>query len=72
MSEDEFDAWMETLPPPPGLPCTDEEIEAAEARAMQDYHEGRSYPHEIVSRWLMTWGTPGRKSFFEWLADQDG
>lgn len=67
----EYDALMEALPPTPGLP-SEEDVTAAEERAMIDHRDGRSYGHAIVSRWLLTWGQPGRKRFHEWLADQDG
>lgn len=72
VTDAELEALLDRLPPPPGLPATDTEASAAEARAMQDYRDGRSHPHEVVSQWLATWGKPGRKTFHEWLADRDG
>lgn len=73
-TEAERDAWLDALPPAPGIKHIDEsddddddfdDIEAAIAA-------GRAYPHEIVSEWLKTWGQPDQRPFKEWLADQNG
>jgi hypothetical protein len=72
MSPEELDAWLEALPPLAGVPSTDEEVAAADARALADLEAGRVYPHAIVGEWLKTWGKPGRKPFKEWLADRHG
>ena len=45
--------------------------EAAIARGRADAAAGRVYDHEIVGRWLKTWGTPDRKPFHEWLAQSE-
>lgn len=47
-------------------------IAAADARADADIAAGRVHSHEIVGEWLMTWGTPGRLPFREWLAQRNG
>ena len=65
--DDALAAWLESLPPCPGLPCTDEEIAAADAEAEADIAAGRVYPHETVGVWLRTWGSPDYKPFDEWL-----
>ena len=59
------------IPLPGGQPPVDSFAER-EAKAMNDHREGRSHSHAVVSKWLMTWGKPGRKPFHQWLADQDG
>lgn len=76
----EIDQWeygempidLSHLPQCPGIPSTDEEIAAADARAEADIAAGRVYPHAIIGEWLLTWGKPGRKPFKEWLADTHG
>ncbi len=72
MSDDEFDAYMATLPPAPGIRHVDDlEADAEDdARALADLAAGRVYPHAIVGEWLSTWGKPGRKPFKEWLAQR--
>ena len=70
--EDDLDRLIASLPPCSGLPSTDEEIAAADARALADITAGRVYPHEVVGEWLKTWGKPGRRPFKEWLADRNG
>ena len=72
MSDTELDAWMATIPPPPGIRDIDDPDTEDYERAMADLAAGRVYPHALVSRWLKTWGQPDRKPFKEWLADQDG
>ena len=67
MSEEEFDAWLVSLPPPPDLDLTAEEEEAELARAEEDIVQGRVYPHSVVSAWLETWGSADYKPFKEWL-----
>jgi hypothetical protein len=70
MSEDEFTDWLCALPPPPGLPATEDEVAASDARALADLATGRVYPHAVVAEWLLTWGKPGRKPFKDWLAER--
>ena len=65
--DDALSAWLESLPPCPGIPYTDEEIAAADAEAEADMAAGRVYPHSVVGAWLDTWGKPDRKPFEEWL-----
>lgn len=65
-TDEEFDAWMEALPPCPGIPSTDEEVALADAEAEADIAAGRVYPHEEVAAWLDTWGSPDFKPFHEW------
>jgi acyl-CoA synthetase (NDP forming) len=76
MSEDEFDAWMEALPPPPGIKHVDDDDEDADAEddasAMADLAAGRCHDHAVVGQWLQTWGMPDWKPFKDWLAEQDG
>ncbi len=72
MSADEFDAWMEALPPAPGIKHIDEDDPDGDALIEADIAAGRVYPHAIVAEWLTTWGKPGRKPFKEWLADRHG
>ena len=63
-----LDAYIESLPPCPGLPSTDEEIAAADAEAEADIAAGRVIPHEKVAEWLKTIGTPDfRPMPREWL-----
>ena len=42
------------------------------AKARVDFESGRGVTHAVVSQWLMTWGTPERKPFKEWLYSWDG
>ncbi len=72
MSADEFDAWMSTLPPAPGIRHIDEDDAEDDARALADFEAGRFHDHAVVGQWLKTWGRPDHKPFKEWLADQDG
>ena len=73
MSEDEFDAWMEALPPAPGIRHVDDgDDEEDDAAALADLAAGRCYDHAIVGRWLLTAGEPDWKPFEEWLAEQGG
>lgn len=67
----EFEAWMEALPPCPGIPSTEEEVAAADARALEDIAAGRVHDHAVVAEWLKTWGTPDQRSFKEWLNTRD-
>ena len=62
-----LEALLATVPPCPGLPSTDEEIAAADARARADLAAGRCYDHDIVAEWLQTWDQPGRLPFKMWL-----
>lgn len=75
-TEAEQDAWFEALPPCPSIPSvddeSDEEVAAADARALADLAAGRVYSHAIVSEWLETWGTSDRRSFKEWLNARNG
>ena len=72
MSDEEFDTWMATIPPAPGILHVDDEDPEGDARALADVEAGRLHDHAVVSRWLLTWGQPDRKPFKDWLADQDG
>lgn len=72
MSEDEFDAWMEALPPAPGIFHVDDDDPEEDARVEADIAAGRVYPHAIVGEWLKTAGAPDWKPFKEWLATRDG
>ena len=48
--------------PEPSIFETDVEAEeAADAEGMADIAAGRVVPHEEVSAWLDTWGTPEEK-----------
>ena len=74
MSDSEFDAWLSSLPPAPGIKHVDEDDDADEdfddiEAAIAD---GRAFPHEVVAAWLKTWGQPEQKPFKDWLADQNG
>lgn len=40
---------------------------ASIARARADVAAGRVYSHEVVSRWLKTWGDDDFRPFDEWL-----
>lgn len=40
---------------------------AADARAEADWVAGRYHEHEVVARWLKTWGKADFKPFREWL-----
>ena len=42
------------------------------ARAKAAQAAGGDIEHVVVGQWLLTWGKPGRKSFAEWLHEQDG
>ena len=66
MTDDEFDAWMESLPPAPGIRSIDDDDHEL-AQAETDAAAGKGYPHSLVSRWLGTWGSPDYKPFQEWL-----
>ena len=66
-----LDAFIESLPPCPGLPSTDDEIAASLARARADVAAGRVHSHAIVGDWLKTVGTPDFRRFKEWLAARD-
>ncbi len=62
---------IETLPselPPSKRPVTREMIE----RARAGLRSGAGVEHTVVSAWLRTWGTPGRRPFKDWLADWNG
>lgn len=72
MSEDEFTAWLEALPPAPGIRHIDDVDPEDDARAMADFRAGRFYDHATVGRWLLTVGKPGFVRFEDWLAKQDG
>lgn len=51
----------------------DPQAEAASlARARADIAAGRGVDHAVVRQWLLTWGKPGRVSFEDWLAAQNG
>lgn len=67
MSDVEFDAYMATLPPCPGILHVDDDDPEEDARIEADIAAGRFHPHEVVGRWLDTWGKPGRLPFKEWL-----
>ena len=67
-----IDALLSSLPPAPGIRHIDDIDAEQDARAMADVAAGRCYPHEVVGRWLMTWGEPDQKPFKDWLAEQDG
>jgi hypothetical protein len=41
-------------------------------RAREMLAAGIGVEHAVVSEWLLTWGTPGRKPFKEWLANWNG
>ena len=70
-SDEELSRFLMSMPPPPGIPTTDQEAEAAEARAMEDVAAGRVYSHSVISEWLHTWGKPEFKPFKEWIAGRD-
>ena len=72
MDDAAFSAWLQSLPPPPGLPSTPEEIAASDARAEADIAAGRVYSHELVGEWVKTFGSPDYKPIKEWLASRDG
>ena len=72
MSDEALDAYLMALPPCPGLPSTDEEIKAAEARARADFAAGRYYDHKVVGEWLKTWGKPDFVPFKEWIVIRNG
>jgi len=40
---------------------SEEDLAAADAKAMADFEVGRCIPHEDVAAWLKTWGTPDYK-----------
>jgi predicted transcriptional regulator len=42
------------------------------ARAKASYAAGEGVDHIVVGQWLLTWGSPDRRSFAGWLKDQDG
>ncbi|MEG3087894.1 hypothetical protein [Sphingomonas sp. PB4P5] len=65
--DEALDAFLDALPPCPGLPTTEAEILAADARARADFAAGRYHDHAVVAEWLKTWGRPGRLPFKEWL-----
>ena len=66
--DDALDAFLDALPPCPGLPTTEEEIAESLARARADVAAGRVVPHEEVAKWLATWGTEDEKPMpREWL-----
>jgi len=71
MSDEEFDAWMATLPPAPGIRHIDDGDDEDDARALADLEEGRVQSHAVVGKWLLTAGKPGWKPFKDWLANQD-
>lgn len=72
MDDAAFDAWMEALGPAPGIRHVDDDDPEGDAQAEADIAAGRVYPHEIVGKWLKTWGDSDYKPFKEWLADQSG
>ncbi len=72
MSEDELTAWLDTLPPAPGIRHIDDPDTESEELAFADFEAGRFHEHAVVSRWLRTCGSAGYKPFKEWLAEQDG
>ncbi|WP_246347096.1 hypothetical protein [Sphingomonas jinjuensis] len=74
MSDEEFDAWISSLPPAPGIPSIDDEedFNRSIARARADVAAGRVYPHAIVGEWLSTWGDDDFLPFEDWLASRDG
>ena len=42
------------------------------ARAKAACAAGAPVEHAVVGQWLLTWGKPGRKTFEDWLNDQNG
>lgn len=68
----ELEAWLEALPPCPGIGfADDEDDDPTDAEIEADIAAGRVYDHAVVAEWLKTWGTSDRRSFKDWLAAQD-
>ena len=72
MSDDELDAWLQTLPPAPGILHIDDPDTSSDERALADFEAGRFHDHATVTRWLRTCGDSTRLSFKDWLAAHDG
>ena len=67
-TDEAFEAWMEALPPCPGIRSIDDDDDDDIAQARADIKAGRGVPHEQVAAWLRTWGTPDEKPMPpEWL-----
>ena len=71
-TDEEFDSSMEALPPCPGIRSIDGDEAEGDAASLAEFEAGGGVPHEIVSAWLNTWGTPDRRPFWEWYASRDG
>ena len=71
-ADEEFDAWMEALPPCPGILYVDDDDEEGEAAALAELEAEGGVPHAIVAEWLKTWGKPGRLPFDDWFAARNG
>jgi len=67
-----FDAWMEALPPCPGIRSIDEDDAEGEAASLAEFEAGGGVPHAIVAEWLKTWGCEDSQSFREWYASRNG
>lgn len=70
--DEELSRLLMDMPPPPGIPTTDEEEDAAIAESLADVAAGRFYSGEMVGEWIATISTPDFTSFEEWIAKRDG
>jgi hypothetical protein len=58
----------------PRLPAdaTDEDDAQADAASLAEFEAGGGVPHATVAEWLRTWGTPDRRSFWDWYKSRNG